>query len=87
MKDGKLISYSQLINSDVGAEDLKRKIEFLLAIGSVILMLSILITYSLSKRKAKKEQAEFLNPTFIRATKALFVPVITGGSILIIVNK
>lgn len=89
LKDGKLISYSQLINSDVGAEDLKRKIEFLLAIGSLILMLSILITYILSKRKAKKEKAEFLNPTFKRATKALFIPVITGGifSLLLINNQ
>jgi len=89
LKGGKLISYSQLINSEEGADGLERKIEFLLAVGSIILILSLFITYLLSKRKARKEKAEFLNPTFLRATKALFIPVITGGifSLLLINNQ
>ncbi len=78
MLKGGLIGYSDMINTDAG-EDLDRKIKFLLIIGAFILTCSILLSYILSKLKAKRENTEFWNPTFKRATKALFVPVIAGG--------
>ena len=79
LNDGKLISYSDLIKGESGHEDLARKIKFLIAIGTLIFISSIIICYLLSLRKVKLENIEFWNPTFKRALRALFVPVIAGG--------
>ncbi len=78
LNDGKLISYSDLIEGDVG-EDLSRKLKFLLIIGSLIFFSSLAVCYILSNRKAKHENVDFMNPTFKRALWALFVPIIAGG--------
>lgn len=79
LNDGELISYSELINGESGSEVLTRKIKFLLVVGSLIFFSSIIICYLLSLRKVRLENAEFWNPTFKRALRALFVPIIAGG--------
>lgn len=78
LDDGKLISYSDLIKGDSG-EDLTRKIKFLLVIGALIFLSSIVVCYLLSARKVKLENVEFWNPTFKRAVWALFLPLLAGG--------
>ena len=83
LNDGKLISYSDLIKGESG-EDLTRKIKFLLVIGSLIFISSIIVCYLLSIRKVKLENAEFWTPTFKRALRALFVPIIAGGAFSLI---
>ena len=78
LNNGDLVGYSELINDNSG-EDFSRKIKFLLIIGSLIFISSLIVTYFLSSRKAKLNNEDFWTPSFKRALWALFLPIIAGG--------
>lgn len=86
LHEGKLMGYSNLIESEAGSEDFQRKIKLLLFVGAIIFSCSVLIFYVAGLKKSKRQQMVFWNPSMVRALKSLFVPVIAGGifSILLI---
>tara|TARA_Y100000813_G_scaffold193840_1_gene173569 strand:- start:458 stop:1108 length:651 start_codon:yes stop_codon:yes gene_type:complete len=73
------ISYSQLIKNEGNQEDLEKKIRLLIIFAGIVLTISLLVLYVTASRKTSKEGITLFNPTFKRALKSLFIPILSGG--------
>ena len=73
------ISYSQLIKNEGNQEDLDKKIRLLIIFAGIVLTISLLVLYVTASRKTSKEGINLFNPTFKRALKSLFIPILSGG--------
>ena len=73
------ISYSQLIKNEGNKEDLDKKIRLLIIFAGIVLTISLLVLYVTASRKTSKEGINLFNPTFKRALKSLFIPILSGG--------
>ena len=73
------ISYSQLIKNEGNQEDLYKKIRLLIIFAGVVLTISLLVLYITASRKTSKEGIVLFNPSFKRALKSLFIPILSGG--------
>ena len=73
------ISYSELIKNEGNKEDLNKKIRLLIIFAGIVLTISLLVLYVTASRKTSKEGINLFNPTFKRALKSLFIPILSGG--------
>ncbi len=80
----KLVTYAEFVRGDATDEVIALKMKYMLAIGALVLVLSLFTGFIFSSRKAKKEGLNIWDGTAKRMFTSLFIPLVAGGILCMI---
>ena len=76
-----LTSYFEIVNGHPSSEFISSKIEYALIIGALVLILSVVTGFVMTKRKAEKNDTSLWNAASKRMLGNLMIPLIAGGAL------
>lgn len=79
-----VVTYANVVRGEATDEIVEIKLKYMLAIGIIVLLLSLFTGFIFSSRKAKKQGLKMWDSTAARMLFSLFVPLIVGGVFCVI---
>ena len=73
------ITYAQFVRGEMGEENLTNKLVFLIGVGAVVMLLSLVTGFFFTSRKAKKQNLKVWDSASKRMLFSLFIPLAAGG--------